>query len=171
MTSSPINLLDHGIAVRDGFAFFWGGPLSNWYPATFYVDDVLFYNSEQYMMHQKALVCGDFDSAKVILLHTKPDKVKALGRKIAPYDDKAWSAARFNAVYDGCLAKFHQNPALARVLLATEGLELVEASPYDKVWGIGMAANDTRATNKSQWQGENLLGLVLEKVRAELLKE
>jgi len=78
---------------------------------------------------------------------------------------------RFDAVYEGCLAKFQQNPDAAKVLLATVGLEIVEASPYDKVWGIGMSANDPRAINKSQWQGDNLLGLVLEKVREQLVKE
>lgn len=165
-----IDLTNHGITVRDGFAFFWGGPLSNWFKSPFFIEDLLFHTSEHYMMYEKATLFQDTVAAKSILASKDPKKVKAIGRTVKNYNEELWSQHRFDVVYEGCLEKFLQNPELAKVLLATEGLELVEASPYDTVWGIGLLASDPNAIIKARWKGTNLLGLVLEKVRTVLVE-
>lgn len=121
------------------------------------------------MMHGKALLFEDADTAAKILAAPHPREHKALGRKVTPFDDKVWKRSREQIVYTGSHAKFTQNPALLEQLLATRGTTLVEASPYDKIWGIGLAAKDSRAQDPTQWRGLNLLGKILTKLRDELI--
>jgi ribA/ribD-fused uncharacterized protein len=163
-----INLAEHGITVRNGFALFWGGPFSNWFKRKTVVDGQTFSSNEQWMMYSKAMLFNDVITAKKILQTSDPRKQKALGREVKGYDDTLWNDQRALIVLAGCFEKFVQHDDLAEVLLATEDLEIVEASPYDTIWGIGLAAEDPRATDKSQWKGQNLLGKVTMDVRAEL---
>lgn len=95
-----------------------------------------------------------------------PKAAKALGRKVTPYGDVAWGSRRLGAVAAACRAKFEQNQELGAFLRATEGKVLVEASPWDRVWGIGLRATDETAGDPRQWKGANLLGFVLMDVRA-----
>lgn len=153
------------------YTFFWNGPFSNWYPAKFTYKGVDFVTSEQAMMWEKAMTFGDTETASEILLTSDPKEQKALGRVVRGYDDAHWTLVRRELVRDICLEKFRQNPNLKETLLATSGTELVEASPVDKIWGIGLGAADPRAQNKATWQGLNLLGEVLTEAREIIKKE
>lgn len=149
------------------FTFFWqsGSPFSNWFPSVFTHDGVEYNCSEQYMMHKKALLFGDTEVAQLIMEQTSPRAQKMLGREVRGFDDQVWKEQCIEIMVDGCLSKFEQLPELGKQLLATGDTTIVEASPYDKVWGIGMTEDDPRATDPSQWQGQNLLGHVLMEVR------
>lgn len=79
--------------------------------------------------------------------------------------DEEWDASKYQIVVDGNAAKFGQNDALKAFLLGTGNAVLAEASPYDGIWGIQLAAEDPLATDPKCWQGENLLGFALMEVR------
>lgn len=145
-------------------------PFSNWHPANFEDADGIEYDcSEQYMMYQKAVLFEDLDIAEEILETSDPGKHKALGRKIKGFDSAIWEANAKRIVYDGCKLKFEQNPRLLKTLLETEGTLLVEASPYDKIWGIGLGEDDPRINDPKNWQGKNWLGEVLTDLRDSFL--
>ena len=152
------------------FTFFFteASPFSQWYRATFVVDGVTFGCAEQYMMYGKAQLFGDAEVAAEILEATHPRTHKALGRKVKPFDDRTWRLNREAIVRTGNRAKFTQNAELHAQLMATHGTTLVEASPYDKIWGIGLAASDPRAQDPATWKGQNLLGQILTALRDEL---
>jgi hypothetical protein len=153
------------------FFFTEASPFSQWYRCAFTVDGRAFNCAEQYMMHGKALLFGDTESAAKILAADHPRQHKALGRKVKPFDDAVWKRERVGIVRAGNHAKFTQNPALLEQLVATKGTTLVEASPYDKIWGIGLAAGDPRAKDPAQWKGQNLLGKILTELRDQLLAQ
>jgi ribA/ribD-fused uncharacterized protein len=153
------------------FTFFFteASPFSQWYRCVFTAGGNTFNCAEQYMMHGKALLFDDHPMAAEILAASHPRQHKALGRKVKGFDDAAWRREREGIVRAGNHAKFTQNPELRDLLLATKGTTLVEASPYDKIWGIGLAASDPRAQDAKQWKGQNLLGKILTALRDELL--
>lgn len=159
------------------YYLFWGGICSNWYPARFTINypdlgDVEFNCTEQHMMFEKARLFGDAARANAILATDSPKLQKQLGRQVAGYDEAKWAEVRFNVVVEGNLAKFRQNDDLReRFLRDTAGKTIVEASPYDTVWGIGLAANDPRALDETLWRGSNLLGQVLDEVHVRLLAD
>jgi ribA/ribD-fused uncharacterized protein len=159
--------------------FFWGhrpqadgslgrGCLSQWWPAPFTVDGLVFATAEHYMMWRKATLFGDEQVAGQILSAARPDQAKALGRRVRGFDQAVWEAHRFAIVVDGSTAKFGQDPDLREFLLATGDQVLVEASPRDRVWGIGLAAGDERAADPGRWRGLNLLGFALMQARSAL---
>ena len=154
------------------FTFFFteASPFSQWYRCRFVVGEKTFNCAEQYMMHGKALLFSDPDAASKILAADHPRDHKALGRKVKGFDDAAWKREREAIVLAGNRAKFTQNKELLEQLLATKGTTLVEASPYDRIWGIGLAATDPRAQDANQWRGQNLLGKILTRLREELLR-
>lgn len=156
--------------AREDFTLFWGGEFSQWYPSDFTIDKVSYNCAEQYMMHKKALFFGDFDNAINIMNTTNPQTQKAFGRQVRNFDADKWSNVAYDFVLKGNIEKFAQNPRLLEYLLSTEGTEIVEASPYDTIWGIGLGETDERAFDKSQWRGQNLLGKVLMETR-EFFKE
>jgi hypothetical protein len=169
MNSNTITTLyNKGILVKEGFALFYAGPFSNWYKCKFIIDGVTYSTSEQHMMLRKAVTFNDYITASKILKTSDAKKQKALGRLVNGYDDDVWNNCRYQAVLEGCLAKFEQNLDIRQLLLSTEDLELVEASPFDVIWGIGMDASHPDATNKAKWKGQNLLGKVLVEVRETL---
>ena len=153
------------------FTFFVteASPFSQWYRSTFVVDGVTFGCAEQFMMHGKAMLFGDADVAAAILAAEHPRDHKALGRKVSGFDEAVWNRERERIVYAGNRAKFTQDQQLLDTLLATKGTTLVEASPFDKIWGIGLAESDPRAKDPTQWRGKNLLGIVLTELRDELI--
>ncbi len=151
------------------FFFTEASPFSQWFRCSFTVGENTFNCAEQYMMHGKALLFDDAEVAVEVLAADHPRKHKALGRKVKRFDDLKWKAAREGIVLAGNRAKFTQNAELLDLLLATQGTTLVEASPYDKIWGIGLAASDPRAQDAKQWKGQNLLGKVLTQLRDELV--
>ena len=153
--------------------FFFGAenPLSNWHPAGFTVNGVDFKNNEQFMMYCKAKLFGDEECAAKILRAETPREHKALGRSVRGFEESKWAQKCEHYVFVGSLAKFRQNEVLGDFLVKTGNTELVEASPYDRIWGVGLSANDPRIHNKSAWLGENRLGKVQMKVREVLLRE
>lgn len=155
------------------FTFFFteASPFSQWYRCSFVSDGVTFGCAEQYMMYGKAKLFGDEEIGRQILEADHPRTHKALGRKVKSFDPAVWERERMRIVKEGNRAKFSQNADLLATLLATKGTTLVEASPYDKIWGIGLSASDARAQDPKQWKGKNLLGIVLTELRDELLAE
>jgi len=163
---------------RADLLFFWGhtakGPgagkhvLSQWWPAAFSLDGQGYASAEQYMMMQKAKLFGDEEACSRILSTRSPSEAKRLGRRVKGFDDKLWSAHRFAIAVRGNTAKFGQNPELRDWLIGTGEQVLVEASPADTIWGIGLAADDKRALDPRTWRGLNLLGFTFMKVRAAL---
>lgn len=156
--------------TKEGMTFFFtqNDALSNWYISDFEIKGVRFNCVEQFMMYCKAKLFGDESTAMKILEAPHPRVQKALGRAVVGFDDEKWVARRRQIVEYGCYAKFSQNEALRGVLLTTGDTLLVEASPYDRIWGIGLAANDPRALDPSKWKGQNLLGQALTQVRERL---
>ena len=150
------------------YEYFWGGPFSQWASAPFIIDDIEFNTCEQYMMYKKAMLFGDLEVAEQILQTSDPKAQKALGRKVRYFDDNVWMEHAYNYVVEGNRAKFSQNREFGEVLAMTKGKTLVEASPYDCRWGIGLYGDDPRAKDPLQWRGENLLGKAITQVRIEL---
>lgn len=156
--------------TTDTLVLFWRTPeiYSNWHPAKFTDGKVEFDNSEQYMMVKKAELMGDLSMAAHMLTVSDPSELKKLGRQVHNYDEALWEENRMAVMVEGCFLKFSQNPAMRDELLATGDRLIVEASPYDKVWGIGLEENDLRSLDPTQWQGRNLLGEALMQVREKL---
>lgn len=142
--------------------------LSQWWPAAFTFDGLRYPTAEHWMMAEKARTFGDERALAEILLVEDPQSAKVLGRAVEPYDDAVWSARRGDAVVKGNLAKFTQHPALGAWLVATGDRILVEASPTDKVWGVGLGITDPAVRDPRKWRGANLLGFALMRVRDEL---
>jgi len=154
---------------RDRFMFFWGGPFSQWAKYPMEIDGITYNTCEQYMMAEKARLFGDKDAEAKILAARNPREQKALGRKVQAFDQARWDAAREEIVYRGNLAKFCQNADLRERLLSTGDRIIAEASPRDRIWGIGMAEDHPNVTDMSVW-GQNLLGKAVMRVR-ETLRE
>ena len=161
------------------FLFFWGhqpekdgsigkGCLSQWWPSAFQVDGIEYLTAEHWMMAQKALLFGDAEVFQQICAATTAAEAKQLGRTVRNYQDDIWVAHRFAIVKAGNWHKFSQNEALATFLLQTKQRVLVEASPVDPIWGIGIAADHPNAHDPAHWQGLNLLGFALMEVRDQL---
>ncbi|MFG3049457.1 NADAR family protein [Kitasatospora sp. NPDC048239] len=172
-------LVESGAEPR--WLLFWGhrpqpdgspgpGTLSQWWPGAFTVDGVEYATAEHWMMAGKARLFGDDEIVPRILAARTPAEAKKLGRLVQGFDERVWTAKRFELVVEGNVAKFGQDQALRAYLLRTGGRVLVEASPLDKVWGIGLAAHDERARRPGQWRGENLLGFALMEARARLAR-
>lgn len=151
--------------IREDFVFFWNGPFSQWYRAGFHLNGREFVCAEQYMMFCKALLFGDQDVASRILASRSAREQKVLGRQVHGFDESTWQMFREGIVFSGNLAKFTQNDDLRRQMVATGSRILVEASPKDTVWGVGLAEDDPHILDRSNWRGHNLLGEILMRVR------
>ena len=151
--------------MSEAFTFFWKSPLSQWQRAPFVIGGVTFTHAEQFMMYAKALLFGDRDAAESILRAATPREQQAIGRGVRGFDEAIWALFREGVVYQANYARFSQNLEQRELLFATRGTTLVEASPHDRVWGVGLAADDPRASDRSQWRGLNLLGQALTQVR------
>ena len=104
------------------------GYLSNWYPSPFTLDGITYSSAEQYMMHQKAVIFGDTETASSILATDNVGKIKALGRSVRNFNEAFWNGIRQIIVYRGLLAKFRQNEDLKQQLLATHPHILAECA-------------------------------------------
>jgi ribA/ribD-fused uncharacterized protein len=138
---------------------------SQWHKSSFILDDITYNCCEQRMMHMKALLFEDHENAELILNQEEPKEQKKLGRLVKNFDEDIWNKIADSIVYEANLAKFSQNQDLKDLLLATNDDEIIEASPYDNIWGNGLNITDTLKTPKDQWKGENRLGKALMKVR------
>jgi ribA/ribD-fused uncharacterized protein len=162
------------------YVFFWGHTgsgsesigkhcFSQWYPAEFETAGHRYATAEHFMMAEKARLFGDLDTERKILAAKHPAEAKRLGREVRGFDDALWTNTRMDIVVRGNRAKFAQNPALSAFLASTAQRVLVEASPSDRIWGIGVDERDARATTPEHWPGLNLLGFALMAVRAEVI--
>lgn len=153
---------------KEEFAFFWGGSFSQWAKSKFVIDGVEFNTCEQYMMYKKALMFHDYDAAKKIMATSNPKEQKAIGRRVKGFNREHWETYCREIVYDANVAKFTQNEDMREELMATGNKEFCEASPMDKIWGVGMAEDNPLIQDKANWQGTNWLGEALTKVRSHL---
>ena len=133
--------------------------------------EIEFTSAEQYMMYCKAMLFTDFEAAKKILAEHNPRRVKELGRQVRRFNDDTWYVFRWRFVYAGNKYKFTQCEDLKEKLFSTQRTTLVEASPYDKIWGIGLKEGDPKTKQRSTWEGKNLLGEILTELRIELMGE
>jgi ribA/ribD-fused uncharacterized protein len=160
--------------------YFWGHTpnpkkmtaacFSQWYDCYFEVDGIQYHTTEQYMMASKARLFCDDEVFNEIMTADNPHDYKKLGRKIRGFKQEPWDARKYDIVVEGNKAKFGQNPDIRDFILSTGDAILVEASPYDKIWGIGLDRETALQGTIEQWQGENLLGCALMDVR-DWLKE
>lgn len=170
-------------AVRAGQRFkylcFWGhqpradgsiGPtcLSQWFEAPFTVDGVAYPTAEHFMMAEKARLFGDLAACDRVLAAATAGEAKKIGREVTPWDQDTWAAHRFDIVVRASVGKFASNAPLRAFLLGTKDRVLVEASPRDRIWGIGMGKNNPSAENPLEWRGLNLLGFALMEARAQI---
>jgi len=157
------------------FVFFWGHQasksgvtdscFSQWYGAPFVIEGQRYPTAEHFMMAEKAALFGDQAIREMVLQAPNPGAAKALGRRVRGFDENTWLEHRFSIVTRANKAKFDQNRELGLFLKQTGSRVLVEASPVDKIWGIGLAQEDEKANNPNLWRGLNLLGFALMQVR------
>ncbi len=166
-----------GVRVR--YLCFWGhrprrdgqvgaSCLSQWWPAPFTVDGVTYATAEHWMMAGKARLFGDAQAERRVLAAGHPAEAKKAGRLVRDFDEETWARERFGIVVEGSVHKFAAHPELREFLLNTGEKVLVEASPVDRVWGTGLAADDEAATDPERWKGLNLLGFALMEARERL---
>ena len=184
VTAADARTVDELVSViRAGgqtkYLAFWGhqpppgggvgkGCLSQWWPSAFTADGETYATAEHFMMAAKALLFGDAEMADRIRDAPHPGAAKELGRQVRGFDEQRWAERRFDLVVTGNLAKFSQHPELRDFLVGTGGRVLVEASPRDRIWGIGLAAEHEHSTLPERWPGLNLLGFALMEVREQL---
>ncbi|MGA5808272.1 NADAR family protein [Streptomyces cellulosae] len=170
-------------AVRAGervkYLHFWGhrplpdgrvgaSCLSQWWPSPFTVDGVEYATAEHWMMAAKARLFGDAEGERRVLAAGHPPEAKKAGRPVRGFDGEVWRRERFGIVVEGSVHKFAAHGELRSFLLDTGERVLVEASPVDRVWGIGLAADAEGADDPVRWRGPNLLGFALMEARGRL---
>ncbi len=165
--------------LTNKFLFFWGHQpskdgvitktcFSQWWLSSFTVERIKYATAEHWMMAKKAVLFEDDEILEKILLAKSPAEAKKLGRKVKNYQEDIWLSNRYEIVKEGNFHKFNQNPALKDFLLNTGNRVIVEASPVDSIWGIGMAIDNPVIETPEKWKGLNLLGFALMEVRDEL---
>ena len=148
--------------------FFWGSFLSNFYPAKMKFAGIDFHTSEQLFMFLKAKYFEDHEMADMIATRGQdPKDAKRFGRKVVGFDNEVWEGAREDMMYIACQRKF-MDEDLLKQLLATEEKVLVEGSPFDKIWGVGLVYDGETILDEKNWDGLNLLGKVLMRVRTDI---
>ncbi|MDR2026062.1 MAG: NADAR family protein [Prevotellaceae bacterium] len=155
------------------YVFFWNtdkinlsvGCFSQWQKAYFKADGYEYCCAEQYMMGQKALIFNDSESFEKILSANHPKTIKELGRKVKNFDGNEWDKIKYKIVLNGNFYKFTQNKEMMEILISTGKKILVEASPFDKIWGVGLDEKNEKIYNPNYWEGENLLGFALMELR------
>ncbi|WTK93644.1 NADAR family protein [Streptomyces sp. NBC_01508] len=161
------------------YLYFWGHAprrdgvvgascLSQWWQSPFAVDRVEYATAEHWMMAAKARLFDDAEAERKALAASGPALAKKAGRLVRGFDEAVWERERSGIVVEGGVHKFRQNDQLRDYLLRTGDRVLVEASPMDRIWGIGLAADDERAQDPARWRGLNLLGFALMEARERL---
>jgi len=170
---------EQGVNLK--FIYFWGHSnkykeeigkfcFSQWFQSEFVVNEIIFKTSEHWMMAQKALLFNDFENFEKIISSESPKIAKEIGRQVNNFNEEIWNAMKYKIVVAGNVHKFIQNESLKDFLLNTNDKIIVEASPVDTVWGIGLTQDSKDIDNLYLWRGENLLGFALMEVR-EYLKQ
>lgn len=165
-----IKIDEKGYKIYEKHVAFWGSLLSNFGPCFFELDGRKYNWSEQAFMVEKALCFHDMEAVDRIMAAESPNQCKQIGREVKNYDDKVWSEKRVDAMYKVVKAKFEQDEKCRKFLLNPkfEGKKFVEGSPFDKIWGVGIDYRDDRVDDETKWNGQNLLGKTLDRVRDEL---
>lgn len=169
-----IDQYENGKSLK--FIYFWGHTpkyneemgkhvFSQWYEAPFTIGTTVYKTSEHYMMAHKALLFNDIDTFSKIVTSNSPSEAKELGRQIRNFDDEIWNTYKYEIVKTGNIHKFNQNNELASFLISTGNHVIVEASPVDAIWGIGMSQDSPHIDNLYMWRGQNLLGFALMETR------
>lgn len=177
MKYSIQNIQNTGKPVK--YLFFWGHQpskdgsvtkscFSQWWLSDFKVDEITYKSAEHYMMAEKARLFNQEEMRIKIINSNSPAAAKKLGRQVENFDFNVWESNRFEIVKKANYYKFSQNKDLKEFLMQTKKRILVEASPVDAIWGIGLAADNNNASNPKKWRGLNLLGFALMEVRDEL---
>lgn len=168
------------IDLENGFLFFWGHQpskdgiltktcLSQWWKSSFMLDGITYQTAEHWMMAEKARLFKDQEILQKILMVDSPAAAKKLGRKVKNFNPDTWNQRRFEIVVEGNYHKFSQNNDLKEFLIQTGNRIIVEASPVDAIWGIGIATDHKEISNPAKWRGLNLLGFALMEVRDKIL--
>ncbi len=166
-------------SAKQTFIFFWGNQpskdntiikscLSQWWLSDFQANASHYCCMEQYMMSEKARLFNDQETLAKIMSTQSQQEIKALGRQVKNFDSTIWDKAKYSIVLNGNYYKFYPQKPLRDYLLGTQNSILVEASPYDKIWGVGLSENDNDINNPACWKGQNLLGFALMEVRDEI---
>jgi ribA/ribD-fused uncharacterized protein len=162
------------LKITDKFVFFWGyaDPYSNFYTndASFLVGGINFNCSEQFFMYHKAMMFEEYELAAKIIASRSPKDQKAFGRCVK-IDYRIWDAQKYDIMVEGVYMKFKQNKVLKNLMLSHINHQLVEASPIDPIWGIGMGVDNVDVENPVLWKGANLLGQALMDARERISKE
>lgn len=156
--------------ITEKYVFFWTGQdiYSNFYYEPFKHQEKLFKWAEQAIMYRKAKLFGAHHVAEKILQANSPNECKKLGRsRDIPFDEKVWDKNKLRIFKEILLDKF-KDPKLLAQMKSTGKRKFVEASPYDKIWGVGMRSDNPDILDESKWKGQNLLGKVLDDVKKEL---
>jgi ribA/ribD-fused uncharacterized protein len=165
---------DNGETIK--YIFFWGHTnkqaeevgkfvFSQWFYSPFIVDKIEYKTTEHWMMAHKARLFGDNEAFDRIIKSDKPGDVKEIGRQIRGFDEAKWNDNKYDIVKKGNIHKFHQHKKLKDYLLNTADRVIVEASPTDTIWGIGLSQDATMIENPHTWRGQNLLGFALMETR------
>lgn len=158
-----------GTVTKNNFLAFFGQncPLSNFYEAPFYADGFKYRHVEQFLFCKKAEFARDDASKQKILTANTPAECKKIGKHIKVVQ-KDWYPEEILVMKKGLREKFMQNAALKEFLIATGEKTLLEASPKDKFWGIGMGLKGVATSDRVVWSGKNRLGEMLMDLRNQL---
>lgn len=154
------------------YFYFWGHTprtvgvtdhscFSQWFGSPFVVNGHTYNTAEHWMMAHKALLFNDHEIYEKILAAKTPGEAKQLGREVRKFDEVVWKDAAFDIVKYGNIHKFSQHPEMGSYLLNTGNRVLVEASPVDFIWGVGLAKDNPAIEDVNKWRGLNLLGFAL----------
>jgi hypothetical protein len=153
----------------DKYYFFWKHQFGQWTIRPMVDLHGNWYNCcEQYMMANKARLFGDDETFGLIMREDNPRIQQKLGRSVKNYVQEVWDKNNERIVYDGNILKFSQHDDLRERLLLTDPKILVEASPDDVIWGVGLSADDPLILDPRNWLGENRYGKLLMRVRRDL---
>ena len=177
MNCSKKNLLDRilqGASVE--YLFFWvhqpspdgkvtASCLSQWWPCEFTDGDLRYCCAEQFMMAAKARCFHDEFTQHRILAENDPAAIKKLGRQVRNFSPVLWNEKKCAIVIEGISSSSCRKLPYEIFLLTTGDMVMVEASPSDCIWGIGLRRDDPDSREPEKWRGENLLGFALMEVR------
>lgn len=158
--------------ITDDYIFFYKDWLSNYQRTYFEYKDHEFTSTEQAFMYMKAMFFQDYESAINILDSKTPNDARLLGRKVKGYDDKKWSEVRYKIFYDLNLIKYTTDRKLQQMLLDSkfDGKIFVEASPIDRIWGIGISEDKDPEYKEHEW-GRNFLGKIITNIRNRIIND
>ncbi len=161
-----------GFRETPKYVLFWGSVFSQWYRSNFTdFNGVKFSSAEQFMFYHKALLFKDYEMAEAIMKTNDPKKQKEFGRKVKNFDNAIWDEHSFDIVTLGSYLKFSSNPEIRKEMLRFRSKKFVEASPVDKIWGIGLHYDDKNAEDPSKWKGSNKLGKALDIALEYIIKD